>query len=95
MEKKVRSKKKLLLLGFWMTFSLVLVASYQCNLRAYLMSENFEKVADTEADILDQNRGLYLPKDSALMMYFANSPNVDQRKIYEVCVKSLICKINK
>ena len=50
------------------------------------MSENFENTVNDEADMMKQNRGLYLPKESAFMTHFATSPNAEQRKIYEVTI---------
>ena len=54
---------------------LFLHMSYECNLRAYLVSVDYEKPLDSEKDVLDMGRRLYLPRgQTSLLSIFRDSP---------------------
>ena len=45
----------------WFWFCLVMSLAYFCNLRAFLVTVDYERAIDSGADILELDRKLYLP----------------------------------
>ena len=45
----------------WAAFVFFTDASYECNLRAYLMSVDFERRVDTALDLVQLDRDLFFP----------------------------------
>ncbi len=80
-------KQGRLLTGFWLFAAYFLMAAYECNLRAYLMSVDVETAIDTELDILDQGRRLYLPKGSFFVRQFKESPYEAQSQLFKTILK--------
>ncbi|XP_059079334.1 glutamate receptor ionotropic, kainate 3-like isoform X2 [Tigriopus californicus] len=66
-----RSSK--IFVGFWIMIVLFLSSMYECNLRAYLMHTSYEKPIETEKDILDRGRDLYLPVRTPFDAYYRDS----------------------
>ena len=59
----------------------ILLSSYECNLRAYLMSVDFERPVDTDQDMLDQKVKFYLPLGTPFLHTYLTSPIRAQREV--------------
>ncbi len=66
-------------------YSFLLHAFYDCNLRAYLMSANYEPVANTAKDVYEQGKPLYIQIEYSEEAAFASLPN----ELYCTSMKSL------
>ena len=53
----------------WIAMTFLLLASYECNLRANLVVVEYEKPVDTEQDILDRNLELHVSKVTIYRLY--------------------------
>ncbi len=57
-----------------------MLAFYECNLRAHLMAKTHEKPVESEQDILDLNKRLFLPRGTHYPGLFKDSPFPEQRE---------------
>ncbi len=64
----------------WLAYCLFVLAFYECNLRAHLMAKTYEKPVESEQDILDLNKRLFLPRGTHYPGLFKDSPFPEQRK---------------
>ena len=75
--------------GCWVVFVLIIMSSYESNLRAYLMTADYEKPVDTEQDMLDRKWKLYLPSGVPFKDMMLASPIKAQRTLAEQVVDNL------
>lgn len=61
---------------------LFLSSIYECNLRAYLMYTPYEKPIETEQDIVDRGRNLYLPFGTPFLSYYKESELEIRRQLW-------------
>ncbi len=67
---------------FWFIFVFLILTSYNCNLRAYLLAVDYEAPMENEEDLINQKRILNLPSGSANIDMFKDSPLEVHQKIY-------------
>ncbi|TRY80912.1 hypothetical protein TCAL_15547 [Tigriopus californicus] len=75
-----RSSK--IFVGFWVMAVLFLSSMYECNLRAYLMLQSYEKPIETEQDIVDRGLDLYLGYGTPFLAYFRESQMEIRRQFW-------------
>ena len=68
----------------WFTFVFLILTSYNCNLRAYLMAIDYEAPIENEEDVINQGRVLNLPRGSPNIDLFKDSPVEVHQAIYQV-----------
>ncbi len=73
---------------FWIVYVFLVTASYQCNLRAYLMVTDYEKPIDTPEDVIAQDRQFHLPYGSIFNMLLVTSPNPAKRQLEQIVLKN-------
>ncbi len=61
-------------------YSFFVLAFYECNLRAYLMSKDFESPIDNFHDLEDSNKPFVLPRGTPYYKYLKTSPFAVQRR---------------
>lgn len=63
--------------------------SYQCNLRASLISTDYEPAINSEKDLLDQGKRLFLPLgQSSLLTSLRESPKESQQFLYKQIIEN-------
>lgn len=82
--KYAKVKSMWILTAFWLVFVFFINASFECNLRAYLMRTDFEKSVETMDDVLTMNKELHIPPGTIVMTLFSNSPIPVQQVHYAV-----------
>ena len=60
-----------------------LVASYECNLRAYLMQVPYQKAVNSEEDLLELGQDMYIPLGTPFKALFKDSPIESQQKLFQ------------
>ena len=82
--RKVSSFLRIALIS-WTVVAMWLVMAYECNLRAYLMSVDFEPEINTDKDIFDQGVKLYFAREGAetIDALYQVSPLPEQRALYK------------
>ena len=51
----------------WSMYTMVFIMAYSCNLRANLISKEFEKPIKTHQDVLDRGADIFIPKEVQLV----------------------------
>ncbi|TRY74921.1 hypothetical protein TCAL_07515, partial [Tigriopus californicus] len=69
-----------LLANFFYLF--FLFSSYECNLRAYLMSVDYEPVVNSEKDLLTMNKEIFLPVSTSFISMYQFSTLEIRQKIW-------------
>ena len=69
----------------WTVVAMWLTMAYECNLRAYLLSVDFEPEINNDKDIFDQGVKLYFAREAALIIdeLYKTSPLPEQRALYK------------
>ncbi len=70
-------------MAFWLIYCFFILAAYECNLRAYLLSIDYEQPINDENDIINQGYKLFLPAGTGFPQLFLTSPNSQQRQLAE------------
>lgn len=71
------------LFQIWLVTSFLLVAGYECNLRANIIVKEYEAPIETDVDILDRGVQLHVSKGSIFAPLFRNSPKAVRRTLGE------------
>ncbi len=66
--------------GFWLVYALFILEIFSCNLRAYLVSKKYEKVANTLEELFEQERDWYL-MDTPIFWQIFKSKNARAKAI--------------
>ncbi len=66
--------------GFWFLYVFLLLASFQCNLRAIMTMPHYENEVDNEVDLLRSGKKLYAPRGTHHSLLFKTSPIAVQRE---------------
>ncbi len=74
-------------MGFWLTYSFFLLAAYECNLRAYLLSIDYDRPINDEKDIIREGLKLFVPAGTGFPYLLLTSPDPLQRQLAEVMHK--------
>ncbi len=83
-----RKKSVNVFLYIWYLYSFIVHASYDCNLRAYVMLAEFEPVVENAEDIINQGRDLFLPGDVPnYALRYSLSPNEFEAKAGEIMLE--------
>ncbi|XP_059095760.1 uncharacterized protein LOC131890437 [Tigriopus californicus] len=70
-----------LLFQVWLVASFLLVAGYECNLRANIIVKEYEAPIETDVDILNRGVQLHVSKGSIFAPLFRHSPNAIRRTL--------------
>ncbi len=81
---KSKSNPTKVLFLFWIIYIFLIDAFYECNLRAYLVSSDYEEPVNTVEDIVRLDRKLFLPEGGAFAPSFAATKIESYQKVNEI-----------